>query len=133
MRSHPASASLIAALAFAGGCGAPAVPKPIGNQAVTLDGATRQVTVATRLGMQLVLALPPIAEPGHVWQIVYDDTRYLKPLGEVTAPTEESGRATIAFHVMTTGRTVLRFLALPIDPVREARPVDRYDVVVNIK
>ena len=133
MRSRLATASLLAALALAGGCETKrGLPTPIGVQTVILDPEFSDGALSVGLGMQLDLALPPVTEPGHVWQIVHNDTRYLRPLNELAPPSEDFGRSIAKFHAMRMGRSVLRFLVVPAAPVREARPVDHYDIVVTI-
>src|SRR5687767_7101991 len=99
-------ALVLGLLGLAGaGCGTPAVPKPVGLTPVVLEETTRRAAIETRLGMELRLDLPRPREPGNVWQVIQNDTRVLKPLSDVSAPTADSGRSRIRFHAIRMGRT----------------------------
>lgn len=118
---------------FAAGCETQKIPPPTSTASATLDPSVRKTSLTTRLGTDLKLELPPPKRPGHVWTIMQNDTRYLRPLTEISPPAPDTGLSTVHFHAMTTGRTALRFIAIPLGASKEATPGDNYDVVVTIQ
>jgi hypothetical protein len=137
MRRHFSTwfSGVIVALGLAvAGCETTKLPPIMGSSSVTLDANTRRQNITTKYAAELTVELPPPKQAGAVWQIMQNDTRYLRPLSEVTAPAPETGRSTIHFHAIASGRSALRFIAVPAaEKNAETTPVDSYNVLVTIQ
>ena len=126
---------LLAAMlgSFLAGCESTKVAGPTSSASVALDPGTRRATVTTRVGTDLRLELPPPKEPGYVWTIMQNDTRYLRPLSEISAPAADTGVSTVHFHALAIGRPALRLIAIPAGATREATPAEIYSVIITIE
>lgn len=125
-----ASVSLLL-LTFAG-CESTALPKPTGTSTITLEESTRRGVLTTKLGTEIVFELPRPKRENYLWRLVQNDTRWLVPLGDMTAPTPDTGRSVVHFLAIRAGRSQLKFAALPPN-ITEAAPGDTYDIVVTIQ
>lgn len=123
------SATLLLAVA---GCESPVSNTPKETQTVTLDAATRQATLTVALGNAIRLELPPPRQPGHVWQIVQNDTRFLQPMGALQPPNSSTERTVATFRGARPGRTQLKFLASAPAPATGGT-LDYYDVIVVVE
>lgn len=106
--------------------------KLVGETRVTLLSTANEAAVATKLRHALILELPAPAEAGHVWELVSADARFLQQTTEVVPVAGGSGNSQISFQTLRTGRTRLRFLAVPPVAAPTVKPTDVYDVVVTI-
>lgn len=121
------------AAAGAGGCqSGPAMPQPLGASVLTLDPEARRTTARVNLGHELTIELPPLQEPGHAWGIMSADVRFVRQMSRIAADAA-TGRPKVRFLMLQTGRTVIRFLALPEDRATGADPVGSHEVVLTIE
>lgn len=133
MRWTPAVLILLLLMfGFAAGCMSSDERKILGETRVTLLSTANEATVATKLKHALTLELPAPAEGGHVWELVAADARFLQQTTEVVSVAGGSGNSQISFLTLRTGRTRLRFLAVPPVPAPTVKPTDVYDVIVTI-
>jgi hypothetical protein len=124
---------LSAALTLAtAGCESPVQTQPKETHTVTLDASARQAAATVALGNAIRLELPPPRQPGHVWQIVQNDTRFLQPMGALQPPGSGAERTTVTFRGMRPGRTQLKFLA-SAPTAATGGALEYYDVVVVVE
>ena len=126
---------LLAAMlvSFLAGCETPKASGPTAAASVALDPDVRRATVTTKVGTDLKLELPPPKEPGYVWTIMQNDTRYLRPLSEISAPAADTGISQVHFHALAVGRPALRLIAIPAGAGKETTPAEIYNVFITIE
>lgn len=94
------------------------------------EPGVRPVRVKAKFLDEVVIALPPVSQPGNQWMIVMNDGRWLQPRRAMV--TAANGSATMAFLAIKPGRRPLRFAAVAPN-VRESVPSDVYDLVIEIE
>lgn len=111
---------------------APPDIKPSGEMKVQLEVENKTSTFAVKRLHLLEVTLPPI-RPEYHWTISFHDTRYLKLVHEIKAPVNPADGATVAFIVLGTGRTRLRFVLLPSNGARSVEPIDQQELILTIE
>jgi hypothetical protein len=129
MLRAPVTLSMLLALAFASsGCQSNRrAIQPSGETTVALDPKTRHAEAKTKLQFEITLELPAPKARGFVWQLIQADARFVGQTAEIE-PVPGTDRSSISFIALHTGRTILRFIAIPPTPAPEADPGDSYDV-----
>jgi len=124
--------TLISWVVLLGACAAPAL-KPNGQVTARLESHGQRVTLVAKLGNEVVLQLPPVADPGYSWQIASQDARFLKQLNDFQPSANAAAGPTIRFMATrVVSRTLVRFLLAP-PAGKETRPVDAAEVVVTVQ
>jgi hypothetical protein len=124
--------ALLLGVAFGAiGCASHVDLTPTRTIPMTLD-RDKKVNEATISLQNLVAITLPHADPGYTWQISFHDPRLLKQMSELK-PLAANAPATVQFLTIHTGRTHVRFLLLPPNAGRDARPVDQQEVVLTIQ
>lgn len=132
LRFSPAALAVLALGLGGAGCESPTGMAPRETITTTLDANARETMLTLAVGAAVKLELPPPRMPGHAWQVVQNDTRFLRPLGGIVPASGGAARATATFHALRIGRTQLKFLAAPVNGAGTAAP-DYYDVRVTIE
>ena len=129
MLRAPVTLSMLLALACAGpGCQSDRrAIRPAGETTVTLDPHTRHAEAKTKLQFEITLELPAPKSPGFVWQLIQADARFVGQTAEIE-PVTGTDRSAVSFITLHTGRTVLKFIAIPPTRAPESDPGDSYDV-----
>ncbi|MDO8545342.1 MAG: hypothetical protein Q7S40_33290 [Opitutaceae bacterium] len=131
---NPTLFVLLALAAVLAGCASPTTEiTPVGQTRVAISSDDPFIEIHTRPIYELTLTLPPPNVPGYVWEIAAADPRYLKQTSTVAPLPGGSGGATVTFVTLRTGRTRLRFFAIPRTPARVADPGGKCDIVVLIE
>ena len=117
------------------GCASKPEPiKPRSAQTVVLAGEKKSIPVRTRLYEQLTLELPPVKEEGYRWELFSHDARVFQQvtaLVPATGPEHGPTVSFIAIHVVP--RSLVRFLLVKSDRVKESAVVDGQDVIVTVE
>jgi hypothetical protein len=122
----PATAVAIALV----GCVSEPEVKPKGRTVVPIHAGSNRVKLSVHLLDEVVVQLPPVAAPGNQWTIVYNDARYLKPLG--TIQPDKDGGYQMSLLAVHQGRRALRLFALP-PTGRERVPSQTYELLFEIE
>lgn len=129
-RSALSLALAVGVCLFAAGCGTPGI-KPKGKVDIVLEGPQPRSEHGARYLDAITITLPP-APRGYVWDLAMHNANFLKQTGNLTPPATPGGGATITFIAVTQGATRLRFLLLPENRGREAKPVDMRELLIEI-
>lgn len=113
------------------GSGAPAV-KAKGTVTVPLDAAKKRVSINASVANIVTLVMPP-SPPGHVWQIAFHDTRFLKQQTEFVPPRTPEEGYSVSFLALSFGTTRLRFVLVPVSTGGPVNPVDQQDLIIRIQ
>lgn len=113
------------------GAGCESALKPNGKAEFTLEADKKSSEGTARVANRVRVTLPPVPV-GFVWQISYHDARFLKQMEELKMPGKPDEGGTVTFLALNTGRTRLRFLLVPPNDGKTARPVDQQELVLTI-
>jgi hypothetical protein len=91
------------------------------------EGPAPKATVV--FGNEVLVHLPAVTTPGHVWTVLLNDTRFLHELRPIQMAPDGTGVA--AFLAIREGRRPIRFVAVPPN-VRETTPDQGYEITLTI-
>ncbi len=95
--------------------------------------------------IKIVLSTPADAPPAYEWVIMSNDTRILRltksprPIGPTEKSTAEKSSASAAnswiatFVALRPGRSIVRFVYVPVANKAVETPIDSREVVVNVR
>lgn len=123
--------SFLAVLLLAwSGCGTPPL-EPKGTVSVALDGEKQRGALTASLLDEVHLTLPPVTEPGYVWEVFLLDHRFVKITTPLSAP-DAAGVQSIKFLTIRIGRTAARFLLVK-ENARESDPIKAQEILLTIQ
>jgi hypothetical protein len=125
--------SCLASVALLAGLGRADTPELITHEVTELKSAA-----VVRVAGSIKIVLPDKGEPDHVWQIISNDPRILKPLGDVkrsAAPKAAGalGPWEITLVAQRPGRIVTRFVYTKPGGDDVLKPDDIRDVTVTVR
>ena len=125
--------AFVVAVALLAGKARAVSPDPI-----THEATEKRSSVIVGVSGTLKIVLPAMNEPEHQWQIISNDPRVLKPLGELkpVGDAKAIGKPVpweVTFVAQQRGRSLLRFIYAKQDPTDVATPDEIREVAVRVQ